>query len=79
MEKAIEKAARLAGNKTALARLLGVTPQAVQQWVRRGIAPAKRCRGIESVLNGGVTRFELRPDLFGCNPELTEPTTKEAP
>ena len=76
MENAIEKAARIAGNRTALARLIGVTPQAVQQWVRRGAAPAKRCLAIESALNCGVTRFELRPDLFGTVPATP---IKEAP
>ncbi|MFS2007946.1 transcriptional regulator [Duganella sp. CT11-25] len=74
MENAIEKAARLAGNRTALANLVGVTPQAVQQWVKRGLAPAKRCLRIEAVLDSAVTRFDLRPDLFGAAPEAAPPT-----
>lgn len=59
------KAVRLAGSQTALAELFGVSPQAVQKWVAQGFAPGDRCREIESMLEGAVTRYELNPDIFG--------------
>lgn len=71
METGIQKAVRLAGNQTALAIRIGVTPQAVQKWVVQGYAPGDRCRAIESELSGEVTRFELNPGVFGEPPAAT--------
>lgn len=74
METGIEKAVRLAGNQTALSHLLKdgcgieVTPQAVQKWVAQGYVPSNRCRPIETVLKGAVTRYELNPEIFGDAP-----------
>lgn len=65
METGIEKAVRIAGSQTALAQLLGLTPQAVQKWVGRGKPPVERCKDIETALHGQVTRVELDPDQFG--------------
>lgn len=70
METGIQKAVRLAGSQTALARLSGVTPQAVQKWVTQGYVPSERCRQVETALNGGVARYELNPATFGPGPEL---------
>jgi DNA-binding transcriptional regulator YdaS (Cro superfamily) len=68
METAIARAARLAGSQSALASLLGVSPQAVQQWVEKGHPPPERCLAIERAVSGAVTRFELRPDVYGEPP-----------
>ncbi|WP_209567139.1 helix-turn-helix domain-containing protein [Herbaspirillum sp. 1130] len=65
METSIEKACRLVGGQTELAEKVGVTPQAVQQWVARKSAPAERCLSIERATGGEVSRFELRPDIYG--------------
>lgn len=54
MENSIEQAVRLAGGQTAMANALGVSPQAVQQWEKRGIVPADKCPEIEKLLNGQV-------------------------
>jgi DNA-binding transcriptional regulator YdaS (Cro superfamily) len=51
------------GRKSDLARLLGVTPAAISQWVR---VPYRRALQIEVRTAGRVTRAELRPDLFGA-------------
>lgn len=69
METGIAKAVRLAGSQTALGNLLGLTPQAIQKWVERGIVPGERCREVETALKGQVTRYELNPAVFGENPE----------
>ena len=57
---AVEKA----GGQAALALAIGVSPQLVWQWVngRRPVAP-RHCIPIETAT--GVTRYELRPDVFG--------------
>ncbi len=61
---ALKKACELAGGQAALAKLLGVTPGAVYQWVvgKRPI-PAEQCPRIERAINGGVRCEDLRPDV----------------
>jgi DNA-binding transcriptional regulator YdaS (Cro superfamily) len=59
MENALREAIRRVGGLAALARQLGISPQAVQQW---RIAPAVRTLEIERLT--GVSRYELRPDLY---------------
>lgn len=59
---AIERACKAAGSQSALARLLSVTPQAVQNWCATGRVPAERVIHVETV--SGVPRHELRPDLY---------------
>lgn len=65
---AIRRAADLCGSMVGLAKRLGVSYQAVQKWRRTGRAPAERCVGIEQATNGAVTRYDLRPDVFGAAP-----------
>lgn len=50
-----------------MARELDVTPQAVSQWVNghRPVPPRLALR-IEELT--GITRYELRPDIFGDAP-----------
>ena len=62
METPIEKAVRLAGNQSALARAVNVSPQAVQQWVESGRVSHKKV--IDVARATGVSRAELRPDLY---------------
>lgn len=45
---------------SALAREIGVTPPAIFQWTR---VPAERVLEIERLT--GVSRHELRPDVYG--------------
>ena len=58
----IEKAVAVTGSQSALARLLKVTPQSVQEWVMRRQPPAERVLAIEEAT--GVSRHDLRPDLY---------------
>lgn len=82
MNKApIDKAIDAAGNLTELARRLGVDPQVIVNWRKRGV-PVEQVPVVERAtidrdekdepINGGeprVTRSELRPDL----PDLFPP------
>jgi DNA-binding transcriptional regulator YdaS (Cro superfamily) len=61
-QNAISKAADIAGGQSALARILGCTPQAVQRMCASGRVSAERVLQIEKAT--GVKRYELRPDLY---------------
>ncbi len=66
-KSAIERAVEVAGSGPALARLIGVTSQAVWLWRQGGTISAERALEIERAT--GILRSDLRPDL---------PWTKEA-
>lgn len=40
--------------------------------------PAEHCRAIEEILNGSVTRYDLRPDVFGASEASEINSIKEA-
>ncbi|WP_017521980.1 MULTISPECIES: YdaS family helix-turn-helix protein [Pseudomonas] len=61
-ELAIRRAVQAAGGQSALARILQVTPQAVQKMCASGRVPAERVLEIEKAT--GVSRHELRPDIY---------------
>lgn len=72
---ALLRAIEVVGSQAALAREIGCTPAHVWNWVNRENSkgtPAEFCRAIESATSGQVTRYDLRPDVFG------EAPTKEA-
>jgi DNA-binding transcriptional regulator YdaS (Cro superfamily) len=58
-ERALRQAVAAAGGPSALARRLGVSPQAVVQWRE---CPVRRVLEVERL--SGVSRSELRPDLY---------------
>lgn len=66
---ALDRAINHAGGLSALAKKIGLTPQAVCNWRHRGVPP-ERCVDIEMVTNQKVTRRHLRPDIFGPAPAL---------
>lgn len=62
----IRKAIDEVGSMAALARHLGITKGAVHQWTAPGRkVPPEHCIAIERATDGKVTRYELRPDVFG--------------
>lgn len=61
-KNAAERAAAKVGGQSALARILGCTPQAVQRMCSTGKVPAERVLAIEEAT--GVSRHDLRPDLY---------------
>lgn len=64
---ALERAVDKVGGQSKLAKSLGVTPMAVSLWKKRGVPP-ERCIPIERATGGVVTRYQLRPDVFGAAP-----------
>jgi len=52
------------GGQAALARILGVKPPSVNQWVKADRpVPAERCPAIEKATGGAVRCEDLRPDV----------------
>lgn len=70
MKEGLKKAITKAGGQKALATLIGESQQKVWNWVHRDkgpVPPAEICLAIEQKV--GVTRHELRPDIFGDQPQ----------
>ena len=57
----VEKAIKLSGGVGALAKALGISPQAVHKWKTAGV-PADRVVDLEE--QSGLPREMLRPDLY---------------
>lgn len=67
-------ACEIAGGQSSLAKILGVSPPTINQWIK-GVRPipVERCSAIERATHGQVTRQELRPDDWAdIWPELIE-------
>ena len=66
---AISLAVEAAGGQVALAKVLGVNPSLISQWVTKRLnVAARHCLAIEQATAGKVTRHDLRPDVFGPAP-----------
>jgi DNA-binding transcriptional regulator YdaS (Cro superfamily) len=63
MRLAIKLAVGKLGSQTLVARRIGVTRQAMAQWSR---VPAEHVLEMENI--SGVSRYELRPDVYGPPP-----------
>lgn len=59
----LQNAIEVVGTASELARRLGIKPAAVLQWKR---VPAERCLEVERLT--GISRHELRPDIYGPAP-----------
>ncbi len=61
----VQKAIRIKGSQSALARACGVKQQNVWNWLNRdNKVPAKYALLIELATNQEVSRLALRPDVF---------------
>lgn len=58
---AVKKAIELLGGQSATAKALGVSQPAVRKWLLKNIPPE---RAIELERLSGVSRKEIRPDIF---------------
>jgi DNA-binding transcriptional regulator YdaS (Cro superfamily) len=56
------------GRRVQLARDLGIQPSAVSMWDR---VPTDRVLDVERIT--GISRHELRPDVFGAAPVAANP------
>ncbi|MDE2441084.1 MAG: helix-turn-helix domain-containing protein [Betaproteobacteria bacterium] len=61
----ISLAVSAVGGMPALAKGCGVSVQAVHKWIKLGRPPAERCIEIELLTGGRISRYRLRPDVFG--------------
>lgn len=59
MNKAIERAAKIVGNKNKLAKAVGVSNTAVNKWVKGGGINLKSAMKIEEITEGKVTTKQI--------------------
>lgn len=70
----LDRAIAHLGSQKALADALAIRSPSISEWrakIQRGNAhavPPARCISIERATSGAVTRYELRPDVFGPEP-----------
>ena len=69
MDNAIDKAIKLAGSKSALARIVGISPQDMGLQIRAGCIRPKHCLTIEKAFPGEISRYDLNPEHFGYPPK----------
>lgn len=73
--RTITDAVNAVGGQVALAKQLGVNPSLISQWVTGRLKVAARhCLSIELATVGAVTRYDLRPDVFGPAPATDQPS-----
>ena len=65
MHEATQRAIDTLGGISATARIMQVTPPAVAKWLRAGRVPAERVLALEEACEARVTRYQLRPDVYG--------------
>ncbi len=66
---ALHRAIDSAGSQRALAEKIGKKQGQIGNWIHRDKkVPAEVCAAIEQATDGRVTRYELRPDVFGETP-----------
>ena len=70
---ALQTAIDRAGGSKPLAEALGITRQAVEQW--RAVPP-ERVLQVERIT--GVSRYALRPDIYGSPPRQARPKKRAA-
>ena len=72
-DSAIARAVRAAGSQSSLARRVGRNQSTIATWLKNGrmSADAALIRAVEAAT--GVSRHELRPDIYSPEPTLPAP------
>lgn len=52
--------------KRKVAEICGISPPALNYWKR---VPSEHCIELERASEGAVTRYDMRPDVFGTAPD----------
>ncbi len=52
-----------------IAKLCGISVQAVYKWKKSGVIPAEYCLILERACDRKVTRYQMRFDVFGTPPK----------
>ena len=65
MRRATERAIELLGGPAAAAKALDVTRTLPYYWLEQGRVPPERVLALEAATDARVTRYQLRPDVFG--------------
>lgn len=60
------------GTQADFARAIGRYPQEITRWLKTGRVPPAHCIAIETAVGRKVTRYELRPDIYGSAPATTK-------
>lgn len=60
--KAVKRAVYIAGGPARVARHFNITTWAVCKWTR---CPKDRCLELEKLCYNQVSRYKLRPDIYG--------------
>lgn len=63
-----QRAIELAGGQSELARHFNISREAVRQWEEADQVPVRRVLDVEKITGGHVTRYDLRPDIYGDPP-----------
>jgi len=64
--EALEKAVAHCGGQAPLARQIGVKQAHIWNWLNKSRrVPAEHAIAVEEATAGAVTRYQLRPDVFG--------------
>lgn len=59
----------MCGGQSELARRCHVKQGHVWYWLKVGRVPPQHCRSVANATNNQITVHDLRPDIFGPNPD----------
>lgn len=75
---ALRRAVEKVGGQSALARACGVKQGHVWHWLNKSLrVPAEHVLAVEAATKGGVSRHELRPDIFGNEHNRPKPSASQ--
>lgn len=73
----VKRAAEIVGSQRNLAKIVGVTPGAVTQWLTAGV-PVEHCPTIERATHGQVRCESMRPEVDWAYLRATDCDVKAA-